>query len=530
MFLHPLPKNEGMTAPEQFTFPFHYTPHPMCEIAAKEVRKYLESQPTLMADAKNGKMFGVLVVEKEEEYYFLAAYSALLAGSNKWPWFVPAIYDLQEPGSYFPEEEKNIEGITARIAETQNDPEYAKARERLKEIEDAAKESIEAQKLIMASSKMERDMQRTMGVPEEQLVRESQKQKADLKRLKKQFEEEISSAQVHIKAFATRIETLKTERATRSQALQRWLFDQYRVLDANGAAVALPTLFKDLPPSGSGECCAPKLLQCAYQNHWKPICMAEFWIGASPKEELRIDGHYYPACRSKCRPILAHMLQGLEVEANPVLERNRQMVKDLEVIYSDEDIVVINKPSGMLSVPGNEEVPSVKDEIQRLFPKATGPLIVHRLDMDTSGLMVLALHFTAYKNLQKQFEVHSIQKRYVALVEKELAGSGEIHLPLCANPNDRPRQMVSEEYGKEAHTHYEVVESSSPSRLNLWPLTGRTHQLRVHCAHHEGLNTPIVGDTLYGTPAERLMLHAEELTFAHPRNGRKLTFCAKAPF
>lgn len=530
MFLHPLPKNEGMTPPRQFTFPFHYTPHPLCEVAAKEVKAYLESQPELLADAKNGKMFGVLVVEKEGEYYYLAAYSALLAGSNKWPWFVPAIYDLQEPGSYFQEEEKRIEGITAEINKTLTSRELSKAKDDLKNIEDAAATAIEAQKLVMASGKMMRDIQRSMGIPEEQLIRESQKQKADLKRLKVQFDKDIQAAKAPVKAFEEHVETLKTERATRSQALQRWLFEQYQVLDAEGAAVALPTLFKDLPPSGSGECCAPKLLQCAYQHGLKPLCMAEFWIGASPKEELRIEGHFYPACRNKCRPILAHMLHGLDVEPNPVLERNQQMVKNLEIIYSDKDIVVVNKPSGMLSVPGNEEVPSVKDEIQRLFPKATGPLIVHRLDMDTSGLMVLALHFSAYKNLQKQFEEHRVQKRYVALVERQLSGTGEIHLPLCANPDDRPRQMVSETYGKEAHTRFDVVNSGPISRLHLWPMTGRTHQLRVHCAHPDGLNAPIVGDNLYGTPAERLMLHAEELTIIHPRDGKPLTFSTKAPF
>lgn len=485
-----------MLRPRRFTYPYHYTPHPLCVAAAEQVRAYLRSQPHLYEAAQEGKMFGVLVTEQG----FLAAYSGELAGDNKWPWFVPPVYDLLHPESYFQEEERNISLINETLRELES------ASETHKNVTEAARKTT---------------------------TEAARKTKAE------------------IEAEVERITALKAERKQRSQALQQWLFEQYRFLNAEGREANLMEIFADyytthapinasarksnastpkFPPSGSGECCAPKLLQAAYRLGFKPIAMAEFWIGRPPKDELRIDGHYYPACSGKCRPILTHMLRGLDVEDNPLLQRNRTMAARLQIIYSDAHIVVFNKPSGMLSVPGTDpDVPSVMSEVQRLFPQAEGPVIVHRLDMDTSGLMVTALTPAAYHHLQRQFVEHKTQKRYVALLDHSPAAprSGTIRLPLCPNPYDRPRQMVNEHYGKRAITRYEVIDER---RVYLWPETGRTHQLRVHCAHPEGLGSPIVGDPLYGTAALRLCLHADQLTFQHPETSETLTFHVAASF
>lgn len=478
--LHPLPNTaEPTLRPRRFTYPYHYTPHPLCVAAAAEVRSYLAGNAALQTAADEGKMFGVLIVElADKALAFLAAYSGELAGDNKWAWFVPPVYDLLHPESYFQEEEGRISALTRQINEL----------------------SSEGQ------------------------------------------------------ADADKLAALKAERKARSQALQQWLFEQYRFRNAEGTEANLMEVFGDyykmhapvattgrktkadtpkLPPSGSGECCAPKLLQAAYLLGVKPIAMAEFWVGRPPKDELRIDGHYYPACSGKCRPILTHMLRGLDVEENPLIEYNRTLASLLQVIYSDDALAVIVKPSGMLSVPGNvPDIPNVLNEVRRRFPQAEGPIIVHRLDMDTSGLMVIALTSAAYQHLQQQFISHSIEKRYVARLEPRAqqlpaptdappASEGVIDLPLCPNPYDRPRQMVSSEYGRRAITRYRFADDDL---VYLWPDTGRTHQLRVHCAHPDGLSRPIVGDTLYGTPGQRLCLHADTLSITHPSSGERMHF------
>ena len=335
----------------------------------------------------------------------------------------------------------------------------------------------------------------------------------------KQEEAEIS------KLAKSESPTDNEEAKTRSIVLQRWLFAQYRFSNAKGKDAGMQELFgSTTPPSGTGDCCAPKLLQAAYQRGLKPLCMGEFWMGRSPKGEIRVEGQFYPACSAKCKPLLRHMLVGLDVEPNPLL---KTISTPLDILYQDGDIVVVNKPSGMLAVPGKDALPNVQEEIRTRFPQAKGPLIVHRLDMDTSGLMVLALTDEAYHNLQEQFVTHKVKKRYTALLEHEMpiGQTGRIDLLICPDITDRPRQMVNEQYGKRSITEYEVVgHQHGHSVIHLWPHTGRTHQLRVHCAHPLGLENPIVGDRLYGTAGKRLCLHAEALTFSHPRSGNECHF------
>ena len=337
----------------------------------------------------------------------------------------------------------------------------------------------------------------------------------------------LEEDQAKVDRLEQEIEQLKQERKRRSAALQRKLFEQFRILNARGEVKDLCELFaptsQGTPPAGAGECAAPKLLQYAYQHQLEPIAMAEFWWGDSPKTEIRHHGYYYPACKGKCEPILHHMLQGLRVDENPLLADSHRETK-LDILYEDDYLLVINKPEGMLSVPGKGDADSVYQRLSILYPEATGPIIVHRLDMATSGLLLAAKTKEAHQNLQAQFKNRTIQKRYIALLEGEVPqDEGEIRLPLCPDPLDRPRQIVSEEFGKPALTHYRVLERTSGKTLiAFYPQTGRTHQLRVHAAHPQGLHCPILGDKLYGRKAERLYLHAEYLAFTHPITSERI--------
>ena len=450
--LHSL--NTDIQAPERFTYPFCYEPHPLCVMAAKEVQTYIGSHMEIREDADNGKMFGVLVVkmddgrglmEEEPAYGFLAAYSGLLAGRNDWDYFVPPVYDAQQPDGHFKTTEREI-SLTTHLSP-------------------------------LISKKM-------------------------------------------------------------SQDLQLWLFHQYQLLNARGEVKDLVDIWQSyysrpklrqkfpLPPGGTGDCCAPKLLQYAYQQGLKPVCMAEFWWGATTHTELRQHLNYYSACRGKCKPSLTWMLEGLDVDPNPELLGFAHL--DPKTVYEDEYIVVLDKPSGLLSTPGRIEDYSVETLMRQRYPEA---VIAHRLDMGTSGLLIVAKTLEAYRPLQEQFIKHQVKKKYVAKVEngrgKKEEVRGTVSLPLRPDPMNRPRQMVDMEHGKRAVTDYEFI---SPDIVALYPQTGRTHQLRIHCAHPDGLGRPIVGDELYGTKGDRLMLHASEIWFRHPITGQEMHLTSSPPF
>ena len=534
---------EGSELPVKFTNPFDYQPHPLCILAAGEVQRYLAEQAEWKEELDKGKMFGVLVVRtREGRLGFLAAFSGTLNGTNRLPYFVPPVYDLLQPGSFFKEEEKNISDINARIRTLETDEAYFHLQAEVQALQQEAGQALARMREDLKAAKARRQTQRQAGglTPEEEatLIRESQFQKAEYKRAERAWEARCQPAQKALLLQAKQIEQLKAERKRRSAALQMRLFWHFRMLNARGEAKDLCELFADTPqrtpPAGAGECAAPKLLQQAYLHKWKPLCMAEFWWGQSPKTEIRHHGQYYPACRSKCAPILKHMLQGLEVDEAHATTRSRQAaLLPLPIVYEDKWIVVVNKPAGMLSVPGRKDTDSVLSRMQEHLPEADGPMVVHRLDMDTSGLMLIAKSKEIHKKLQAQFETRAVGKRYIALLEGLVPDDqGEIRLPLAPTPHDRPRQEVNYERGKETVTRYEVLErKEGHTRVAFYPLTGRTHQLRVHAAHPDGLGCPIRGDLLYGkTKADRLYLHAEQLELTHPVSGSKLHFSAPAPF
>ena len=535
---HPFPEIPvGTALPKLFTCPFCYTPHPLAVLAADYVRHYVATRADWSAELDKGKMFGVLVVKDTAgQLGFLAAFSGNIAGSGLHSYFVPPIYDLSAPDGHFRTVEHAISELNRQIAALDENAAFCEAEARLTLMEQQREQEIESAKDTARRHKAERDAMRRQPLTDEQhaaLIRQSQYEKAEIKRLERQWNARIQVAAEETAATKAEIARLKDLRRQKSEELQTWLFEQYVVLNARGGRKTVRQIFADErgtePPAAAGECAAPKLLQYAFANGYQPVAMAEFWWGESPEGEIRRHGMYYPACHSKCEPILNFMLQGLDVEPNRL---SRKPQTELRIIYNDQWVAAVEKPSGLPSVPGKEHAVSVYTIVSQMFPDATGPLVVHRLDMDTSGIMLIAKDKPTFVALQRQFAGRMVKKRYVALLDGLLkADSGTISLPLRPNPDDRPRQMVDYEHGKPAVTRFSVIETSNGRTLvDFRPETGRTHQLRVHAAHQSGLGCPIVGDNLYGKPADRLMLHAAEIEFRHPVTNQKINILSEVPF
>ena len=529
----------GIELPRLFTYPFHYTPHPLCVMAAGEVQAYINKQTRWKEELDKGKMFGVLIVRTSNgQTGYLAAFSGNLCGSNSHSFFVPPVYDLLKPDGFFKIEEEQISAINHQIGQLQNCDRYLELQQKMERETASSQQALSEARKVLKAAKEKRE-QRRLHRPNENeqvaMIRESQYQKAEFKRLERYWREQISEIKTELESFSSQIEALKAERRNRSAALQQKLFQQFNFLNAKGETKNLCAIFEETvqktPPAGAGECAAPKLLQYAYLSELSPIAMAEFWWGESPKTEIRHHGYYYPSCRGKCEPILRHMLQGLNVEPAPS-ERYSLSQNMPEILFEDQWLLVLHKPEGVLSVPGKSEEQSIYSLPRARYPEATGPLVVHRLDMATSGLLLAAKTQEVHRHLQAQFENRSIKKRYIALLDGILPEEeGVIDLPICPDYLDRPRQMVNEELGKTAITRYRVMDrKNGQTRIAFFPLTGRTHQLRVHAAHPLGLNCPIVGDELYGRKAERLYLHAEYLEFIHPVSGQRMVIEKKAEF
>ena len=541
----------GISLPEKFTFPFYYEPHELSIIAATELQSYLETQTDfehnfgLRENQEGlviGKMFGVLVCENQKgELGYLWAFSGKLAGVNQLSYFVPTIFDMLEENGFFRKEEEVLNAINRQIEVLENSAELQTKKNQLEKTKTEASIDIQNQKNKIKRLKVERDEKRKtfsnlsiveMEQLELELSEESKKESILLKKMTKYWNFQIENAQKEVNLLLEAINQLKEERRVKSGALQQKLFAEYSFLNQFGERKSIGEIFNNNPPAGAGECAAPKLLHYAFEYHLKPIAMAEFWWGQSPKSEIRKHKQFYPACKSKCEPILlSHMLKGLEMEANPFQE-NPAEGKNIEIVYEDEVLLVINKPAEFLSVPGKIISDSVYQRIKELYPNATGPLIVHRLDMSTSGLMLIAKDEATYVKLQSQFIKRTIKKRYVALLDGILeADEGFIDLPLRVDLDDRPRQLVCYEHGKPAQTKWEKIEvRDNQTLVYFYPITGRTHQLRVHASHELGLKTPILGDDLYGKKANRLHLHAESLTFEHPETREQMTISVAPTF
>lgn len=551
--IHHFPDNFIFEEPHEFTDPFRYVPHPAVKAAAAHIMERISSDPKLSCWFSEGKMLGVLVCrhpENSKRVCYISAFSGSVGGRSMIEGFVPPIYDLMALSGNFKRREAEISDINRHIRNIEESESFCSVFKELKETEQERDYSIEQMRTAMSISKKRRDSLRS-GCSESvaaELIRESQHEKAEFRRLKSSWEEKIADIRSRLDFFADEIESLKQQRATMSENLQNWIFQQYIVHNASGESSSIADIFASsglIPPGGTGECAAPKLLEYAYLHGLKPLAMGEFWYGKDSETAVRSHGRFYPSCTSKCGPLLKYMLHGLSspssVHPATISDEQPVMIPDPVIVYEDESVLVVEKPSGMPSVPGLDGRTSLQEWL------GEGIHQVHRLDMDTSGVMVFAKTHQAAVNLRIQFEEHSVRKIYMARISAadkppQCCGAGRISLPLCADYDERPRQKVDFRQGKPAYTEYETVKmhSDGTADILLYPHTGRTHQLRVHCAHAQGLNRPILGDLLYGAHKasehsssgtskeypvpERLCLHSWSITFRHPATDKPLTF------
>jgi tRNA pseudouridine32 synthase/23S rRNA pseudouridine746 synthase len=539
--------------PEKFTYPFYYQPHPIALLASKELQARLQEQEfqhdfgihQVERNGAIGKMFGVLVVQNEQgELGYLAAFSGKLGNSNEHDGFVPPVFDLLDPTGFFRKEEIEVNELTLQLEELLNDKEYILLQSKVAQVRMDFQQWNDAEKSELKRLKKERQQRRDASDKSnatayegliEQLKQESISQQIQFKHEQIAKRKALSELEENLVFWEKKIGDLKEQRALMSADIQARIFQAYTFLNKDNQAKSLLSIFENTPfktpPAGAGECAAPKLLQYAFLHQLKPIAMAEFWWGISPDSEVKVHKEFYPACRGKCEPILSHMLEGIELDVNP-MSINPAEGKELPIIYEDEYLLLVNKPAEFLSVPGKTIDDSVQTRIQLKYPNATGPLLVHRLDMSTSGIILIAKQKDIHESLQKQFLKRTVEKRYMALLDGYVKSSdGEISLPLRVDLEDRPRQLVCYEHGKHALTTYEVLErKNGRTRIHFYPHTGRTHQLRVHAAHSKGLNAPIIGDDLYGQKADRLHLHAEYLSFWHPITKERMEINCPAPF
>lgn len=554
--IHPFRQDiQDIALPQKFTFPFYYTPHPLAIAASEQLQDYLANQTDFVhnfgrGECANsleiGKMFGVLVVkDKNGTLGFLAAFSGKLADSNDHDYFVPPVFDLLSNNDFFLPEIKELNKINDRVKELEESEYLAQLQQATDDLLlqneaklEGYKQYCQKQKEIRANIRNAfegNEAVESVVLLEKYLVQQSVRDSYELKKFQKAIKQENEAAQENVRQAFQELNDLKLERKTRSAALQDLIFQHYSFMNSQLDEKSLYDIFnKDLgiqPLAGAGECSGPKLLQYAFLHGLTPICMAEFWWGKSPKSEIRQHQNYYPACRGKCEPILKHMLSTTEMDED-VLKIITPVNCEVTVVYEDDYLAVVNKPDNFLSVPGKFMDDCVYKRMKQKYPQATGPIIVHRLDMATSGLLLIAKDKYTHELLQRQFIKKTIEKRYVALLDGELQSSeGEVVLPLRVDLEDRPRQLVCYEYGKYAKTRYKIVAiENGKTRIHFWPITGRTHQLRVHAAHATGLNMPIVGDEFYGVKAERLYLHAAELTFIHPNTKKVMTVQCPEPF
>ena len=581
--------------------PFYYTPSARCEEAATVILKQIQNHPEWHEEVRGGKTFGVLITESET----LFAYSGQMLGRYDIEGFVPPVFDYLDENGYFKIHEAEIVNINKEIDRLSASNELRQAREALYE--------AEAGKPMLPHS---RDVDPT-SEEYEAYCRQRQFEKGEYRRQKAVWNEKVAECRNALQVIQDQITSLKQERKRKSDALQHWLFEHFVMLNAKGEKKNLLDIFSEwaehtgskcvIPPSGSGECCAPKLLQYAYQKGLKPveigeICPSSALRASSPQgarrklplfaenvigntnfslapwgEDARRAGEgpsfsFRPACQSRCKPILDWMLQGLEVEANPLEEPEERT--SLPILFENESIIVIDKPEGMLSVPGKSKRKSALDILREMRPDCPDLIMAHRLDMQTSGVLIAAKTMNVYREVQRGFAtkilapnpnpspargkgvdsisnntsinqsycaknvitpfprageglgVGAVRKTYFALLEGILpmpvGTKGEISLPLSSDYLNRPCQKVDYEKGKEALTLYEVmgeveIEGQKRTLMKLNPVTGRTHQLRVHCAHPDGLGMPILGDDLYGKHAKRLYLHAQEVVIKAPQ-------------
>jgi tRNA pseudouridine32 synthase / 23S rRNA pseudouridine746 synthase len=508
--------------------------HPLARYAATELRRQLDGglAKQLGLD-EDGKMFGVLVVEDRGRIGFLRGFSGMVRGQWQLDGFVPPTFDVDARDAFWPAGECELATIGARIVAL--DRTIAPIRAELAALRAAHAKELEAMRARHRDSRQSRHAIRARSGAAAELDQESRGDAAERRRLDLRHDEQRAAIELRLKPLVDERTALDDQRTAKSRDFLGRIHATYSLANARGEQRALTDIFAPAtPPGGAGDCAAPKLLAYAYRHRLRPIALAEFWCGAPPATGGRSDGTFYPACRGKCGPILAHMLVGLDVELAPRFGADAIDPREPRTVFEDDWIAIVDKPAGLLSVPGRSGLAdSVQTRLRTRYPDATGPLVVHRLDLDTSGLLLVAKDLATYAALQRQFAERAIDKRYIAWLAGDVGDreGGTIELPLRVDLDDRPRQIVDEKHGKSAITEWRVIErSGGRTKVELVPKTGRAHQLRVHAAHVRGIGVAIVGDRLYGRPDERLLLHAEAIAFVHPHTHERLVRHSVVPF
>lgn len=537
--------------------PFDYTPSAECDAAFRRLLTALEDMRhsgnsedmQFLRELDEGKMLGVLIASDSDGVrHSLYAFSGQIGeGGFYHEGFVGPVFDYLSPDGHFVAKMREIESLDEEIERYDERTLTALCGE-YNRVKDKCGEMVKAYKEQCLESKRERDALRESGTVDAetlaQMIHRSQYEKAELHRLKKRCAEELAPYAVALENATSCLEGMKERRRDESRRLQQWLFDRFVLLNARGERRSLSGIFAHtslrIPPSGAGECCAPKLLQAAYQRGLLPESIAEYWYGRPKNGEVRIHGQHYPACRGKCLPVLGWMLQGLDI--TPPLGHDGVEALSFApgIVYENRWFCIVDKPSGMLSVPGKSAAISVQEWLAERYGRERKVKVAHRLDRDTSGLLVATFGEESYKVMQSLFAQRLVKKTYVAdlVGDFEAEGiprSGRISLPIAADILDRPRQRIDAERGKEALTDYEFTEvRGGRSRVEMHPLTGRTHQLRVHAASASGLGMPISGDRLYGADSgdsqRRMHLHARSLEFTFPLDGEDYRFESPVPF
>jgi tRNA pseudouridine32 synthase/23S rRNA pseudouridine746 synthase len=446
--------------------------------------------------------------------------------------WAPPLFDVFQRARLELDGDVAVKRLEAQLAELVDSDRLAVARADVSAFEQRAQLERAQLKQVHAERKAARQAARSSGgVDARALDDQSRADDRARRGLEARLRLEADQVRAPQARLERRMNALKRLRRLVSQQTMRTLHEGYRVVNARGEQRSLRACFGQVePPWGAGDCAGPKLFAAAIDQGLRPVALAEFWWGPPPPGGGRVPGMFFPACKEKCGPLLPFMLEGFDLAPRRGF-RPRTVARDeLVTLYEDERLVVVVKPVGLLSVPAKDVsiTDSVLARLRHRYPKARGPLLVHRLDLDTSGLLLAALDDEAHRVLQAQFIARTIEKEYLAVLDGEVAReAGVISLPLRVDLEQRPRQVVDAVHGKEAITEWRVLKRSAGlTQVSLVPRTGRTHQLRVHAAHHQGLGVAILGDRLYGNAkrCERLCLHAHRLTLTHPGTNGRLSF------
>ncbi|MEZ8357067.1 pseudouridine synthase [Vibrio splendidus] len=541
---------QDLSIPTRFTFPYYYTPHSTCELAMLQLQQSLLDCG--VNETSQGNLYAVLLVQDPttQELGYLSAFSGLqldpsLASQLNNIHFVPPAFDSEQFQCHNSANLARQSQLADDIKKLQQSHNLDVLVAELEELTVESAQAIDAFQLAMTANKAQRNELREQANQEKalgnlesaanllkQLGNQSSQEKRDLKALRIEWKQKIAERQSQVDLIESELKNRKQDHQAISEQLETQRLSHYRFINQALESKSLLELLdgKDAL-EGSGDCSLPKLLNFAFEHGFKPLALSEFWWGLPPTDIIRQHANLYPVCQSKSFEILDHQLTHIELEDNPLIV-NPAVGKSFDIVYEDDEIVVVNKPEEFLSVPGKFIEDSVYTRIKARYPNATGPLIIHRLDMSTSGLLILALTAESNKNIQKQFINRTVEKRYTALLDGEITGvSGDISLPLRGDITDRPRQLICHEHGRNAETYWEAIGTSNgKTKVHLYPKTGRTHQLRVHCAHPLGLGVPIRGDDLYGYKRERLHLHAGYLKLIHPTTGEWMEFEVPSEF